>query len=141
MKQQVLLVCSISEFLLVVDVSWCRMRSTVVILPARPRRRSRDTTRRDSSVIVRRTSYTYGRNPFSDRSFATAGHKLRTSSSAYFWQPDISFSEFRRSLKRLSLGRYQLSTYQLSNLLSEHKTSSLPSFKHKLKTHLLQSLR
>ena len=44
------------EYILVVDVSWCRARSTAASRPARPRRRSSDVTRRDSDDIVRRTS-------------------------------------------------------------------------------------
>jgi len=44
------------------------------------------------------------RNQFGDRSFATAGPTPWNSLPEQLWQPDITFTQFKRSLKTFMFG-------------------------------------
>ena len=44
------------------------------------------------------------RNQFGDRSFATASPTLWNSLPVQFWQPDITFRQFKRSIKTFMFG-------------------------------------
>jgi len=54
----------------------------------------------DSRTCVMKRS----RNQFGDRSYATAGPMLWNSLPVQFWQPDITFRQFKRSLKTFVFG-------------------------------------